>query len=55
MLETCHPHGNHGYVKTRRKKMSLSHRSMGEQFASLQLASAIKKEFPLEMNKTVII
>ena len=45
MLEAFHPHGDHGYVKTCPKK-SLSHRSMGEQFASLQQASAIKKEGP---------
>ena len=44
----------HRYVKTCPKK-SLSHRSMGEQFASLQQASAIKKEFHLEVNKFVII
>ena len=44
----------HGYVKTCPKK-SLSHRSTGEQFASLQQASAIKKEFHLEVNKIVII
>ena len=55
MLEACHPHGDHGYVKTWPKKKSLSHRSMGEQFASFQLASAIKKEFPLEMKKIDII
>ena len=36
-------------------KKSLSHRSMGEQFASLHKASAIKKEFHLEENKIVII
>ena len=46
MLEASHPHGDHGYVKTWPKKKSLSHRSMGEQFASLQQASAIKKEGP---------
>ena len=44
----------HGYVKTYPKK-SLSHRSMGGQFASLQQASAVKKEFHLEVNKIVII
>ena len=44
----------HGYVKTCPKK-SPSHRSMGEQFASLQQASAIKKEFHLEVNKIIII
>jgi hypothetical protein len=55
MLEACHPHGDHGYVKTWPKKKSLSHRSMGEQFASLQQASTIKKEFHLEVNKIVII
>ena len=44
----------HGYVKTCPKK-SLSHRSMGEQFASLQQASAIKKEFHLEVIMIVII
>ena len=55
MLEACHPHGDHRCVKTWPKKKSLSHRSMGEQFASFQLESVIKKEFPLEMNKIVII
>ncbi len=55
MLEACHPHDDHGYVKTWPKKKSLSHRSMGEQFACLQQASAIKKEFHLEVNKIVII
>ena len=44
----------HGYVKTCPKK-SLPRRSMGEQFASLQQASTIKKEFHLEVNKIVII
>ena len=44
----------HGYMKICPKK-SLSHRSMGEQFASLQQANAIKKEFHLEVNKIVII
>ena len=44
----------HGYVKTCPKK-SLSHRSMGEQFACLHEASAIKKEFHLEVNKIIII
>ena len=54
MLEAWHPHGDHGYMKICLKK-SLSHRSMGEQFASLHEASAIKKEFHLEVNKIVII
>ena len=54
MLEACHPHGDHGYVKTCPKKR-LSHKSMGEQFASLQQANVIKKEFHLEVNKIVII
>ena len=44
----------HGHVKTCPKK-GLSHRSMGEQFASLQQASAIKKEFHFEVNKIIII
>ena len=55
MLEAFHHHGDHGYVKTWPKKKSLSHRSMGEQFACLHEASAIKKEFHLEVNKIVII
>ena len=55
MLEACHPHGDHRYVKTWPKKKSLSHRSMGEQFTCLHEASAIKKEFHLEVNKIVII
>ena len=54
MLEAFHPHGDHGYVKTCPKKR-LSHMSMGEQFASLHEASAIKKEFHLEVDKIVII
>ena len=54
MLEAFHPHGDNGYVKTWPKK-SLSHRSMGKQFASLQQASATKKEFHLEVNKIIII
>ena len=44
----------YGYVNTCPKK-SFSHRSMGEQFASLQQASAIKKEFHLEVYKIIII
>jgi hypothetical protein len=36
-------------------KKSLSHRSMEEQFASLQQASVIKKVFHLEVDKNVII
>ena len=54
MLEACHPHDDHGYVKTCPKKR-LSHSSMGEKFACLHEASAIKKEFHLEVNKIVII
>jgi hypothetical protein len=45
MLKTFHPYGDNGYVKTFPKKR-LSHMSMGEQFASLQLASVIKKGVP---------
>ena len=45
MLVACHPHGDHGYVKTCTKR-SLSHRSMGEQFGSPHQASVIKKEGP---------
>ena len=44
----------HGHVKTC-PKMSLSHKSMVEQFASLQQASVIKREFHLEINRIVII
>ena len=44
----------YGYVKTCPKK-SLTHKSMREQFASLQQASAIKKEFHLEVDKIVSI
>ena len=40
MLEACHPHGDHWYMKTCPKK-KLSHKSMGEQFASLQQASSL--------------
>ena len=44
-FEACHPHGDHGYVKTCTKR-SLSRRSMGGQFGSLHQASVIKKEGP---------
>ena len=44
----------YGYVKTCPKER-FSHRSMGEQFASLQQASAIKNEFHLEVIKIIII
>ena len=39
MLEACHLYGDHGDVKTCLKD-SLSHRSMGEQFARLHQARA---------------
>ena len=45
MLEDCHPHDVHGYVKTFPKDW-FSHRSMGEQLSSLHQASAIKKGVP---------
>jgi hypothetical protein len=45
MHEDFHSYGDHGYEKTCPKKM-LSHRSMGEKFASLQQASVIKKGVP---------
>ena len=45
MLEDCHTYDDHGYGKTCPNKR-LSRRSMGEQFASLPLASAIKKGVP---------
>ena len=45
MLKDCHTYDDHGYGKTCPNKR-LSRRSMGEQFANLPLASAIKKGVP---------
>ena len=54
MLDAFHSNEDHGYVKALSERRGLSHR-VGEQFACLHQASAIKKEFHLEVNKIVII
>ena len=46
MLDAFHSNEDHGYVKALFERRGLSHRNMGEQFACLHRAIAIKKESP---------